>query len=453
MSTNHEEEFKAAAASLSPTALQLEEVQEENRYLHQRIGEMEAAIQQLLRQSAPPTVPEPERTLTTPAPPPAPEHTPATPASRLSVPRVPAVGLHQPTASVVRSLTFRLPPPAPTAPSTPAPSLNTAEVPPSLPSLLRPRSHVVKVDHPDKFGGSKEDRAYIYPWLDEVVGWMNLSAPGESDEVYVAMFRSVLKKPASVWYRNFTTRTVSQGKPLTIQAVFNAFVRTYQGGLSQKMAEQKLNSLVYGKGECKDLTATDNEFDRLAQELYPGAEDSDVAISLLANIYSNVIRHGDEELWEKAMDAQPSTLDEWKAAVQNAYVVLETKKAHRLSKARVDRQEVRTTYFSKSSPSTSSSYSPAVQVKKAAVEEDHHDTTREEGEEEVQKAEVSSTSRPPFRSTHEKMGSHLSYTQRQRLSDLNKCWICLKAGHRSFFCENKGKPGYPLIPTAEQLKA
>ena len=37
---------------------------------------------------------------------------------------------------------------------------------------------------------------------------------------------------------------------------------------------------------------------------------------------------------------------------------------------------------------------------------------------------------------------------------LNKCWNCLIGkGHRAFFCENKGKPGYPRKPTAEDLKA
>ena len=155
------------------------------------------------------------------------------------------------------------------------------------------------------------------------------------------------------------------------------------------------------------------------------------------------------------MDAQPSTVDEWKAAVQNAYIVIETKKAHQ-SRARADRQEVRTTFYSRSSPSTSTSTS--VQVKK--VEHDEASDERQapkdpKDEEELQKTEVRghlrSGSRPT--STSGGLGSHLTHKQRMRLKDLDKCWICLEKAHRSFECEKKGKPGYPRNPTAEDLKA
>ena len=268
------------------------------------------------------------------------------------------------------------------------------------------------------------------------------------------MFATVLDDSPSQWLQNFQDQEAAAGRLLTLQDVFDEFMRTYHGGVSEKLAEQQLNSLVYGKGECRDLVGLDSAFDRLALELYPGSETSKAAVSLLARIYSEAIRRGDEELWEKAMDAQPSTLEEWKVAVQNAYVIIETKKAHHLRA----RQEARTTYSSKPSPTFPSSFSSsyrnnnnAVQVKKVGVEkpQDKNDTLREEGEEEVQKAEVSSTSRPFPRSTHERLGNHLSFTQRERLKELNKCWICLKEGHRAFFCEQKGKPGYPRKPSAE----
>ena len=444
MSSNNVEDLKE-----SPTpAGTLEEVREENRDLRYRLEAMEAMMQRLLPPSATPF---------------STGSTPATPVSRPGIPRVPTVEPHRPPSSVVRSLSFRPAPPAPTAPSNPITSPATAEVDQSPPPLSKPRSHHLKVHVPEKFSGTTQERVNSVIWLDEVVGWMRLTAAGESDDVLIEMFRNVLKGTAAKWFLNFRKRAERQGTQLTLQDVFDAFVRTYQGGLSQKMAEQKLNSLVYGKGECKDLTATENEFDRLAQELYPGAEDSEAAISLLASIYSNVIRHGDEELWEKAMDAQPSTLDEWKAAVQNAYIVLETKKAHhRFGKGRSDRQEVRTTYFSRSSPSTSTSTASSsyrsnngVQVKKVEHEDDSHDKAQEdeEDEAEVQKAEVSQTSRSVSRPASERLGVHLTFKQRTRLAELNKCWICLEKGHRSFECEKKGKAGYPKKPTAEDLKA
>jgi hypothetical protein len=99
-----------------------------------------------------------------------------------------------------------------------------------------------------------------------------------------------------------------------------------------------------------------------------------------------------------------------------------------------------------------------VQVKK--VEHDEASDERQppkdpKDEEELQKTEVrghlSSGSRP--KSTSGGLGSHLTHQQRMRLKALEKCWICLAKGHRSFECEKKEKPGYPRNPTAEDLKA
>jgi hypothetical protein len=311
----------------------------------------------------------------------------------------------------------------------------------------------LKVPNPKLFTGSMKERANADTWLHSVNGWLRLAAPAESDEVLILLFATVLDDSPKKWLMNFQHRAEAAGRRLTLQDVFDEFVLTYFGGLSQKMAEQQLNTLVYGKGECKDLAATDSEFDRLAQQLYPGSEDSPAAIALLARIYSETIRKGDEELWEKAMDAQPSTVDEWKAAVQNAYVVIETKKAHH-NRARSERQEIRTAFYSKSSPSTSTSTS--VHVKKAEHEEasPRRQVEEESGNDaELQKAEARGTPHSDARPASAKLGSHLTHNQRMRLKSLGKCWICLEKGHRSFECEKKGKPGYPRTPTAEDLKA
>jgi hypothetical protein len=361
--------------------------------------------------------------------------------------------------SAVRSLSFRQPSPAPRAPISATVTLpNGPEEEDEQSSSLSPKgpSRALKANPPKLFEGSSKEKAHAGMWLRKAAGWLRLTAPRENDETLITMFATVLGDSPSQWLQNLQDQEAAAGRLLTLQDVFDEFMSTYHGGVSEKLAEQQLNSLVYGKGECRDLVGLDSAFDRLALELYPGSETSKAAVSLLARIYSEAIRRGDEELWEKAMDAQPSTLDEWKVAVQNAYVIIETKKAH-LLKAR---QEVRTTYPARPSSTSTSSFSPsyrnnnnAVQAKKVEVEEDSHDTPGDEGEEEVQKAEVSGTSRPFPRSTHERLGNHLSFTQRERLKELNKCWICMKEGHRAFFCEQKGKPGYPRKPTAQDLKA
>ena len=416
-------------------------LEEENRDLRRRLDQTDALVQRLLSLPA----------YSIPAEPSSVSHTPLSRSPAYV--RVPEQ--RRPPSSAVRSLSFRQPPPAPIAPSSAAlPDEGEEEEMPPSPSLTV-RSRNLKVPVPKLFAGTMKERASADTWLHSVAGWLRLAAPGESDEVLILLFATVLDISPKKWLMNFQHRAEAAGRQLTLQDVFDEFVLTYFGGLSQKMAEQQLNSLVYGKGECKDLAATDSEFDRLAQQLYPGSEDSPAAIALLARIYSETIRKGDDELWEKAMDAQPSTVDEWKAAVQNAYIVIETKKAHQ-SRARADRQEVRTSFYSRSSPSTSTSTS--VQVKK--VEHDEASDERQapkdpKDEEELQKTEVRGHLRSGSRSTSTSggLGSHLTHKQRMRLKDLDKCWICLEKAHRSFECEKKGKPGYPRNPTAEDLKA
>jgi hypothetical protein len=406
---------------------------------------MEALLHELLSRS----------TVTANPPPVERSSTSRTPTSRSSPATVRIPESRRPISSVVRSLSFRQPPSAPLAPIPATFSSEEEEEdkqsppPPTLPS----RS--LKAPAPKAFGGSSKERINADTWLQSAVGWMTLTAPGESDETLIMLFETVLGESPKKWLQNFLKHETARRRRVTLQDVFDEFMMIYFGGVSEKLAEQQLNSLVYGKGECRDLVALDSEFDRLAMQLYPGSETSKAATSLLARIYSEAIRRGDSELWEKAMDAQPSTLDEWKVAAQNAYVIIETIKAHH--------DRARGTHYSKSTPSTSTSTSTstfrsnsAVQVQKVGIEEANQGTSQEPGdEEEVQKAEVtgSSASRPAFRPRFERLGTHLNFKQRSRLSDLGKCWICMEKGHRSFECEKKGKAGYPKKPTEEDLKA
>ena len=158
------------------------------------------------------------------------------------------------------------------------------------------------------------------------------------------------------------------------------------------------------------------------------------------------------------MDAQPLSLDEWMGAVQNAHLVIETKKAHLRETQRVDRSEVRTTYYPRTPSSTSTpTYrsGSAVQVKRVGVEGDDNDNaTRDEpgNEEEVQKAEVSRTTSRP--ATQERLGSHLTFQQRERLRELGRCWICIGRGHRAYDCDKRERSGIPasLLRRIEKRK-
>ena len=361
----------------------------------------------------------------------------------------------EPRYSAARSLFFRPPEVAPLAPSpTVATSPTEAESHESIAALRH-----LRVSPPEKFEGNANERANAKLWLESVVGWMELTAtsPAISEQRLILLFASQLKGTALLWYSNVRDRAAREGKVLTLQNYFDEFVQTYDGALSQLAAEQQLRTLVYKRGACKDLTSTAAEFEQLAGRLYQTAQTSRDTNRLLANLYADVIKRGDIELWSKAMDAQPLSLDEWMGAVQNAHLVIETKKAHLRETQRVDRPEVRSTYYARTPSSTSTSTyrsGSAVQVKRVGVEGDDNDNaTRDEpgNEEEVQKAEVSRTTSRP--ATQERLGSHLTFQQRERLKELGKCWICIGRGHRAYDCDKKGKVGYPRKPTAEDLKA
>ena len=376
-----------------------------------------------------------------------------TPLSRSSIGEVRDV---EPRLPPARRLGFQEPQVAPLAPSSLLASpLHEAE---AHPPTTRYRS--LKVNIPKPFTGSTTERANAKLWLESVIVWMELTAEGSSEKTLIALFSTALADGALQWFHNFRKKGEAENRAYSLQDYFDQFIRTYDGALSDMVAEQQLKALIYKKGVCKDLTATEQEFDRLANRLYPTAQTSKDTNRLLANHYGDTILRGDIELWGKAMSAQPITLDEWKAAVQNAHLIIETKKAHVREAQRVDRSEVRTTYYSRPSSSSSTSFprrSNAVQVKKVAVDgdDDHDDhVTRDEPghEEEVQKAEVSRPS--AFRPAgHERLGSHLTFQQRERLKELGKCWICIGKGHRAYECEKKGKAGYPRKLSAEDLKA
>ena len=156
-------------------------------------------------------------------------------------------------------------------------------------------------------------------------------------------------------------------------------------------------------------------------------------------------------LWEKAMDLQPTTVDEWKAAVQTAYSILEKKKAA------VARGEVRTSYHSKHSflpPSSTTAPRATATVKlqqtQATASRNRATGEREEGEpeendeEELAKADASKSPR---------LGDHLTFAHRQSLMRLGKCWNCIQKGHIAKECPQQGKLGYPRKPTKDDLKA
>ena len=295
-----------------------------------------------------------------------------------------------------------------------------------------------------------------------------------------SMFATLLEGPAEDWYYRLLRKTEAKHQQLTMQLVFDEFVRKYESGLSRSMAETQLNELTYGKGKCHDIFTTDAEFDRLVAMLYPNIDDDSDSMPLLARLYSDIFRRGDIALWSEAIRMQPQSVDDWRAAIQTAHTIQETIAGAAKQTGRgppfSSRQSYPSHAVSVSFPSsTSSQRTPAVSVKqmqgKAALEDEKEETytwERQEGEseaaahsEQLQQVAVRKGPRGPSTGAtgqgasggndRRQYGNHLTPEQRAALIKVGRCFNCVEKGHVASRCPSLEKPGYPRKPRVEQL--
>jgi hypothetical protein len=311
-----------------------------------------------------------------------------------------------------------------------------------------PRPTQRKVPEPNKFKGTMAERDKARMFLHAASTWLRLTCEGETDDVRVAMFSTLLQDSALTWFTNLETRAQRELRALTLQEVFSSFIETYEGGVSRRLAEQQLQALVYRKGKCTDLSALDGEFNRLVDLLYPTAGDSEDADLMLAVRYAEILRAGDALLWEKAVEAGPVNLREWRAAAQNAYTILAIKRA-----------------ATRAEPKSSSSFSTSrhgvpghtVRVNQAAAagNEDDADGSleRDEAQPEVALDAAAAKGRQGQGADKPKRPRMLTDTQYQQVRAENRCFQCYQTGHRARDdeCPEKGKPRRK--PAPGELKA
>jgi hypothetical protein len=392
-----------------------------------------------------------------------------------SVPPAP-VSAAQPT-QVNRALGFHTTNPlrAPQARASPA----TPEVAATTFSHQRP----LKGKEPEKFGGSEHERVGARRWLRTARNWLKLAARGEDEATMVDMFATLLKDAAGDWFYHLQEAAERRGEELALQFVFEQFVLKFEGGVSRVLLQQELDNLVYRRGKCKDIYATDAEFDRLVGMLYPDLEDDAQSMPLLAKVYSDIFRRGDVDLWTEALRMQPETVNQWKVAIQKAYTLLQILATAPRAMGRGGYGGGRP-YSSSPSPSSSSGTfasmphrNPGASVNemqgRTVGDEEKGETytwERKEGEEEqppyseqLQQVAVkrgpakAPASAPtgqrgqggePFR----RFGDHLSAQERAALVNVGRCFNCSEKGHVARRCPSLDKPGFPKKPRAEQLK-
>jgi hypothetical protein len=326
--------------------------------------------------------------------------------------------------------------------------------------------HRGKAPAPTKFKGTPQEMVGNKPktWLWSASQWLQLEG-GSTEETMIFMFSTLLEDAAVQWFMNLSEAANRKGIVLTLELIFQEFMDQYYTDNGLPLADLELSALRYGKGQCKTLQATNNEFDRLAADLCRGREYNEATDLLLASRYQQVIRDGNFALWDKANDAQPTTLDEWKEAVKRAYAAAQRKEAALGYSAASNASRThfnpnyRASSNSHSSPSSSSSASrPAmasvqhVQARPSESDEKGVTWERQEGEQPlaVQSEQLQQVKTRP--DGKRLFGSHLTHDQRLRLARAKKCWICYKPGHIAPDCAAKDK-GVPRKPTEADLNA
>jgi len=214
------------------------------------------------------------------------------------------------------------------------------------------------------------------------------------------------------------------------------------------MRQQELTSLVYGKGKCVDVVSTQTEFERLASSLFPGASVNPQADQLLAMAFADVYKRGDFQLWEKAVEKGPVTLDQWKSAIQQAYLIRQTVTEGRKAVLRAASQLGLNP--NRSFHSTSSSSTGRVnQMEGYSTDEDEDSLEGKEGVSEPgvpteklqqMRAAKKGGTRPQDKKKAFRVKLLTTWPERQKLMKRGQCFHCFQTGHRLDECPDIAKP-------------
>jgi hypothetical protein len=271
------------------------------------------------------------------------------------------------------------------------------------------------------------------------MNWLRLAGVGQPEEVRVYMFGTLLTDDAHLWFSMVMQTVEVEGIEFTVQDLANEFLLKYAGGTTHMHRQQQLTSLVYGKGKCLDVISTQTEFERLASSLYPGASLNVHANELLAVTFADIYKRGDFQLWEKAMEMGPITLDEWKSAIQQASIIRQTVVEGRKALQRTNPTSYRS--FQNSSV-------PA-RLHQMDAGDTEEEGERKEGEVEVNRIGGNLKKGTSVSKSNEGRKRWFTWHQMQKFMRRGQCFHCYKLNHRAQECPDKDKPARE--PTVEEL--
>ena len=308
-----------------------------------------------------------------------------------------------------------------------------------------------------KFKGTLEERKTARSWLISVLKWIRITGKYQPEDMRVLMFSDRLELDAQIWFDIIEQRAKDKGQVMTLQLCADEFLTQYWSGTVHMVEQMELGSLIYGKGKCVDVVSTQTEFERLASSLYPGASLIPMADKLLAGMFADVYKKGDFRLWEKAVEMNPVTLDQWKAAVQRAFIIRQTVVEGRKALLRNATQITGSSgrhFHSSSSSGTANVHHVDVSSLLSDSEEEGDDGEEVVPGEKLQQMGTAKkgTAAGPRTGPKDKkryIKFLTTFAEREVMMRKGQCFHCYKAGHRAAECPDRSKPA--RRPTTEEL--
>jgi hypothetical protein len=320
---------------------------------------------------------------------------------------------------------------------------------------------MTKMPKPERFAGkTEEDKAKVKHWCRRITRYLNGVFRGVDAQAERMQFvLGLLDEPASDWMED----VYSEEQGHSWEQLMPHFIQYIEGGRDQRSVwKQRLESLTYGRGRCRDLLSFNHEFDTLRVKLCPSSTGHHEMNVRSGEDYGAAIKRGDHLLFAEILrilgpDNQEPELSTWKQAAATAIRIRDITReatrnqegsggrgypsfpraaAHNIQSAQVrDGGEQAETWERQEGEEDAAAV--ALQHATAAASRQNR-----QGGQSTGAASSESPSRPSF----------LSEDEMTRLRAAGKCFRCFTKGHRARDqnCPARNKPRRK--PTAEDLK-
>ena len=311
------------------------------------------------------------------------------------------------------------------------------------------------------FGATEAEKEGVEQWVRDANGYLD-SQFGRLAHAYprerLELISSYIKGTAAIWLSAARETDPSQTWE-TLQKPFVEFIRG--GRESRTLWLEKLKTLVYGRGKCKDLLGLEQEFESLRVKLYPTSSTDPTVNEIVGREYAEAIRRGNVPLFTEMLrmlggKEQVITLSQWKTAAVKALQIITLTAAASSGQrqggnggSQSQRWTQGNRYGSQAAVQEMNTDGPGDQEEGV----DKGDTQPGEGAE-AQQMQGRRTSSEGFRRGPPRpRGMYLPPEEWRVVVDKDLCKQCYKAGHHigDPSCPEKGKPR--RRPTQAELKA